>query len=78
MPGNEIWHSFFEMNLEDIKSVEDVNYLREVLAKCKFPGIHFRRSFERGNKILGKPNDLEREVIKVIEELWPILVYLES
>jgi len=76
--GNEIWLSFFSMKAEDITTREDVRYLREILKKADFPGIHIRHSVSRGEEILSNPEKLQKEIGKVICEAWPILHCLNT
>jgi hypothetical protein len=82
MPGNEKWMKFFDMKLCDITNKQDVLYLCEILKKADSvlgaPGIHFRRSIDRGSKVLVEPEALEKEIISTITEFKPILVYLEK
>ncbi len=80
MPGNEKWVKFFDMKLCDITSKQDALYLCEVLKKADkepgAPGIHVRRSIDRGSKVLTEPEALETEIISTITEFKPILAYL--
>ena len=82
MRGNEKWEKFFDMKLCDITSKQDALYVCEILKKADkkpgAPGIHFRRSIDRGAKVLIEPIALETEIISTITEFWPILVYLEK
>lgn len=82
MPGNEKWVKFFDMKLCDITSKQDALYVCEILKKADkepgAPGIHFRRSIDRGSKVLTEPEALETEIISTITEFKPILGYLEE
>jgi len=77
---SEWWKQFFDMKLCEISDKEDVLYLCEILKKADtnstFPGVHFRFSIDRGEKILLDPERLEEEIIKTISEFKPILDYL--
>lgn len=80
MPGNEKWKKFFDMKLCDVNNKKDVSYLCDILKKADggsgAPGIHFRYSIDRGEKILSDPGKLQREIINTIIEFKPILDYL--
>lgn len=78
MPGNERWESFFTMNLSDITTEEDVNYLKNILAKAEFPGIHVAHSIPRGNKILTEAEELESTIISTIVAFKSMLDFLEE
>lgn len=82
MPGNERWVQFYEMKLKDISDKSDIDYLRKILekadAKPSSPGVHVRYSIDRGEKILGEPDRLQEEIIKIITLFRPILKYLED
>jgi len=78
MPGNERWVKYFSIKLKDINTVDDVEYLRKVMLKTEFPGIHFKFSIPRGDKVLRQPIELKQEIISTICEFKPILDWLES
>lgn len=82
MPGNEQWNKFFDMKLSDITNAQDILYLRSVLQKADrkpgAPGIHFRYSIGRGEKILTEPEELTVEIINTMESFYPILSFLEN
>jgi len=78
MPGNERWERFFAIDLRDIKTEADVNYLRSVLLKADFLGVHIKYSIARGNTLLSQPNELEEEIISTICDFKPVLDWLEE
>lgn len=89
---NEWWRWFFDMKLYDIIRDEDVKYLCNVLEKAEqssipkgmpsgtsvFPGVHFRYSIDRGDKVLSNPAELEKLIIDTISEFKPVLDFLEG
>jgi len=82
MPGNERWVEFFNMSLKDISSRTDIDYIRKILekadAKPSSPGVHVRYSFDRGEKVLADPDQLQEEIIRTISLFRPVLKYLED
>ncbi len=78
MPGNERWERFFKMALKDIKTENDVSYIRSALLKAEFPGVHINYSIPRGNRILSQPKKLQSEIISTISDFKPILAWLEE
>lgn len=81
MSGNERWEAFFEINLHDIATKDDVCYLCEILKKADVspasPGVHIRHSIDRKDGILTKPDELKKEIISTLVDFKPVLDYLE-
>jgi hypothetical protein len=82
MPGNEKWLGFFNMRIKDITCVKDIIYLLDVLNKADvspaMPGVHIGYSIERGERILGEPELLEKRIIEAIVDFMPILSFIEA
>lgn len=80
--GNEMWKSFFKIKLQDIAKEDDVRYICQILRKAdgkhSFPGIHIKRSIDKGDPILVNPAKLKQEIISTIIALKPALDFLEE
>ncbi|MBU1852337.1 MAG: hypothetical protein KJ995_08045 [Candidatus Omnitrophica bacterium] len=78
MPGNEYWQSYFSISVEDITSNKDIEYIKQILEKADYPGIHINYSIPRGASILSNPGKLRKETTGYLVKVLPVLSWLEK
>jgi hypothetical protein len=80
--GNEKWERYFEIDLHDISTEDDVHYLCEVIKKADkkptLPGIYVQHTIDRKEGILRDASELKKKIISTMLDFKPVLDFLEG
>ncbi|MGM0366683.1 MAG: hypothetical protein ACQEP5_09145 [Actinomycetota bacterium] len=76
-PGSEKWLPLSRFNL-GLANFEMVEYILATLEQEKLPGLQLSYGIEAGHSLLQKPEELVKRGVRVIENEYGFLMYLEN